>query len=59
MTSQQRFTDHDIIQRYTDQPSRLPDALRTLIRGKSVDTRQLVAYALAPFLSPAYYAEDL
>jgi ATP-binding cassette subfamily B protein len=47
MTSEQRFTDHDIVERYTDQPSRLPDALRTLVTGKSTPTRRVIAYALA------------
>jgi ATP-binding cassette subfamily B protein len=47
MTSEQRFTDHDIIQRYTDQPSRLPDALRATMSGKGARTRQVIAYALA------------
>jgi ATP-binding cassette subfamily B protein len=41
MTPVRRFTDGDIIERYTDQPSTLPPAIRTLISHK------LQAYALA------------
>ena len=47
MTSEQRFTDHDIIQRYTDQPSRLPDLLRARASGATAGTRDVVGYALA------------
>lgn len=47
MTSSRRFTDHDIIERYTDQPSRLPDELRARITGSDANAPRLVAYALA------------
>ncbi len=44
MTAEQRFNDRDIIERYTDQPARLPDELRSSICS---DTEQLCFYALA------------
>ncbi len=44
MTTTQRFTDHDIIERYTDQPARLPETLRQRIVGTHPGA-ELVAYA--------------
>ena len=44
MSSEQRFTDHDIIARYTDQPARLPDALRLRILRDTAPA-ELTAYA--------------
>lgn len=47
MTAEQRFTDRDIIERYTDQPARLPAELRSSITALSADAEQIVSYALA------------
>jgi ATP-binding cassette, subfamily B, bacterial len=47
MTTEQRFDDRDIIARYTDQPSRLPDALRRAIVPPGQATSEILAYALA------------
>lgn len=47
MTSSQRFNDHDIIERYTDQPSRLPGELRTWATSQGSERKSVVAYALA------------
>ena len=58
MTSSQRFDDHDIIQRYTDQPSRLPDALRALVTTHGSETRQLVAYALSDLDSQLRFSRN-
>lgn len=44
MPSSEPFDDHDILERYTDQPARLPDRVRALTTGGST---QLVCYALA------------
>ena len=44
MSSEERFNDRDIIERYTDQPSRLPEAIR---RSASSDGATIVSYALA------------
>jgi ATP-binding cassette, subfamily B, bacterial len=41
MLSEPRFDDHVILQRYTDQPSSLPERVRRLVRG------DLVSYALS------------
>ncbi len=35
MSLEQRFNDHDIIERYTDQPSRLPESLRHAVTEHS------------------------
>src|SRR5437762_454411 len=49
MSSEQRFTDRDIIERYTDQPSRLPELVRRAIAGASENgaASSVAAYALA------------
>jgi ATP-binding cassette subfamily B protein len=44
MSSESRFNDHDIIERYTDQPSRLPESLR---RAAAPNNTPIVSYALA------------
>lgn len=44
MTSERRFQDHDIIERYTDQPARLPEVVRLTI-GREPGKASLVAYA--------------
>lgn len=47
MSSEQRFNDRDIIERYTDQPSTLPPALRDRIRGTNGNSQAIHSYALA------------
>jgi ATP-binding cassette subfamily B protein len=44
MTQLARFTDHDIIRRYTQQPSRLPEAVRELALN-GADATSIEAYA--------------
>jgi ATP-binding cassette, subfamily B, bacterial len=46
MPLEQRFNDRDIIERYTDQPARLPEALRSNIIAISTHER-IASYALA------------
>ncbi len=46
MIRESRFDDHDIIARYTDQPPRLPEALRQRIT-ETGDANGVLAYALA------------
>lgn len=52
MSSAPRFDDHDIIERYTDQPSRLPDALRVAAHGN------VVSYALADLDTRLAFAQS-
>jgi len=49
MDSERRFNDSDIIERYTDQPSRLPESLRrAIVDQQTTDTApSIVAYALS------------
>jgi ATP-binding cassette subfamily B protein len=49
MSTEQRFNDRDIIERYTDQPSRLPEALRRAVVATKAkgSAAGIVAYALA------------
>jgi len=49
MSSEQRFNDRDIIERYTDQPSQLPGSLRRAVTGTGTNDAEahIAAYALA------------
>jgi ATP-binding cassette subfamily B protein len=47
MSTEQRFNDRDIIERYTDQPSTLPPAVRRRVSGTNGSTQNIHSYALA------------
>jgi ATP-binding cassette subfamily B protein len=47
MSSQQRFNDRDIIERYTDQPSTLPPTIRQRVSGTNGNSQAIHSYALA------------
>ncbi|RYZ01464.1 MAG: ABC transporter ATP-binding protein [Myxococcales bacterium] len=52
MSSEQRhFDDHDILERYTDQPRTLPERVRRLVRG------DLVSYALSDLNETLRFAQ--
>jgi hypothetical protein len=46
MTAEQRFNDRDILERYTDQPARLPESVRRVLAHPGSEP-ELVCYALA------------
>jgi ATP-binding cassette subfamily B protein len=47
MSSEQRFHDRDIVERYTDQPSILPPAIRHRVSGTNGSAQIIHSYALA------------
>ena len=47
MSSEQRFHDRDIVERYTDQPSSLPSAIRHRVCGTNGSSQVIHSYALA------------
>jgi ATP-binding cassette subfamily B protein len=47
MSPEQRFQDRDIVERYTDQPSTLPPAIRHRVSGTNGSSQLIHSYALA------------
>lgn len=56
MATASRFTDHDIIERYTDQPARLPDAARTAALAGA--PQRIDAYTFADLNANLTFAQN-
>ncbi|HYJ10797.1 MAG TPA: hypothetical protein VEX18_17365, partial [Polyangiaceae bacterium] len=57
MTLDPRFNDRDVIERYTDQPARLPDSVRRLL-GRADPLANITCYALSDLGSRLTFANS-